>query len=496
MSQSIPISSIVSVTPGVLTAGGAAGGLTGLLLTDSTRVPIGTVQSFTSATAVAAYFGSSSTEADLATNYFLANDNSLAKPSTLLMAQYNESDVAGYMRGGSLASVSLDTLKTYSGTLTVSVDGTAKTSSTINLAAATSFSNAATIILAGFTAPGFTVTYDSVSAAFVFTSSTTGAASSMTTATGTLSTNLKLTAATGAVTSAGADAATPADAMDSIVGVTQAWSGFSTTFEPADDDKVLFAAWSNGQGNKYLYAMWDTSAAPATSSDTTSAGYQIQQADYSGVAPIWGPGSANVAAFNLGVMAALDFQQPNGRTNFAFRTQSGLSPDVTDSTIATNLQANGYNYYGSYANASSDWNFYYDGSVTGPFLWEDTYVNQIWLNAGLQTSLANLLINAGSVPYNNDGRTMIEAACQDVINTALSFGAIRAGVALSATQAAQVNQAAGKVISTTLEQRGWYLSVGVADAATRTARQSPPCTFYYVDGQSVQAIDLASIEIQ
>lgn len=496
---SIPASQLVNVTPGVLGVGGATQDLVGLILTDATRVPIGSVLSFPDQASVAAYFGASSTEASVATNYFLANDNSLTKPGALLFAQYNGSAVAAYLRGGSLAGVSLATLQGYSGTITVTVDGTSKTSSPISLSGATSFSNAATIIQAAFTSPNFAVTYDATASAFVFTSNTTGASSTITFGTGTAVANLKLTAATGAVLSQGAAASTPATAMAAIYTTQPGFSGFTSTFEPVSADKVAFASWANSTGNKMLYAMWDTSTPPTTSSDTTSAGYQIIAASYSGTFPIWAASVASGAAkgaFVLGVMAALDFQQQNGRTTFAFRSQSGLTADVTDATIAANLLTNGYNYYGAYANASTGWNILYDGGVTGPFLWADTFVNQIWLNASLQTSLVNLLVNSGSIPYNADGRALIESACQDTINTALNFGAIRTGVTLSASQIAQVNAAAGANIANTLQTRGWYLKVGVASSAVRVARQSPPCTFWYVDGQSVQKIDLASIELQ
>ena len=165
----IPASQIVSVLPYVLSPGGAAVTAQGVMLSTSVRVPIGTVYSFPTAAAVAAFFGASSTEAALATVYFTGFDGSTAKPGALLIAQYNTSAVAGYLRGASVSSLTLSQLQALSGVLTISVNGTPITSSTINLSAASSVSNAATIIQAGFTTPPFAVTYDSVSGAFVFT---------------------------------------------------------------------------------------------------------------------------------------------------------------------------------------------------------------------------------------------------------------------------------------------------------------------------------------
>jgi hypothetical protein len=107
-----------------------------------------------------------------------------------------------------------------------------------------------------------------------------------------------------------------------------------------------------------------------------------------------------------------------------------------------------------------------------------------------------LLGSVYSIPYNTQGYAQIEAACLDPINAAVNFGAIRAGVTLSASQAAQVNASSGLDIADTIQSRGWYLQVSDAQPQVRAARASPPCTLWYTDGQSVQAINLASIEVQ
>ncbi|WP_408872054.1 DUF3383 family protein [Gluconobacter sp. DsW_056] len=53
-------------------------------------------------------------------------------------------------------------------------------------------------------------------------------------------------------------------------------------------------------------------------------------------------------------------------------------------------------------------------------------------------------------------------------------------------------------IASTLQTRGWYFqpNASTAPAADRVARTSPPCKFWYTDGQSVQSINLASVEVQ
>jgi hypothetical protein len=478
------------------------------MLTTNASIPIGTVQPFASYTAVANFFGALSTEASLAQNYFNGFDNSTQKPGNLLFYQYPTAPVSAYLRSGSLASLTLTQLQALSGVLTITVDGTVKTSSNINLSSATSFSNAATIIAAAFTT-GPTVTYNSQLSAFVFTSTTTGATSTMTFATGTLSAGLNLTSATGAVLSQGAVAATPAGAMNAITLLTQNWAAFMTVFEPVLADKVSFATWTAGTNNRYAYICWDTDSNAIVPGNTTCFGAQVIANSYSGSVPISGNAAAAaavgstlaamlppIAAFILGSIASIDFTRTNGRITFAFKSQSGLSAVVTDQTTGNTLIANGYSFYGAYATANQGFTFFYNGSVGGKFTWLDEYINEIWMNNALQLALMTLLTQVTSVPYNDSGYALISAACADPINAALNFGSIRAGVPLSALQIAEVNNAAGIAIDSTLSSRGWYLQIRAATAQVRGARQSPPMTLWYMDGGAVQQLNLASIVVQ
>ncbi|WP_186260366.1 DUF3383 domain-containing protein [Burkholderia gladioli] len=498
--MSIPASVIASATPSVISAGGTALDMIGVILSTSTRTPIGTAPSFPTKDAVGNYYGQTSPEYALATVYFSGFDNSGVKPGSLRFMQYPTASVGAYLRGGSLAGMTLAQLQALTGTLSITVDGVVKTSSTINLSAATSFSNAATIIAAAFTG-GPSVTYDSQSAAFVFGSTTTGTSSTIGFATGTLAASLLLTSATGAVTSQGAAATTPGAAMAALTAITTNWVSFMTAFDPdngtGNANKLVFAQWTAAQNNRYLYAAWDTDAAPAASNAAASSlGALVKQGSLSGVAPIWGP--ADKAAFLMGAIASIDFTATNGRITLDFKGQSGLTADVTDATTYANLIANGYNMYANFATANDQFTFFTPGSIGGQYDWIDSYVNQIWLNNAFQLAIMNGFTQSNSVPYNAAGDALIEAWLGDPITAGTNFGAIQPGVTLSAAQAAEVNQAAGRKIDSVLSSRGWYLQVlaSQATAQVRAARTSPPCSFWYTDGGSVQMLNLASVMVQ
>jgi hypothetical protein len=584
----ISANNFVSVNPGVLAAGGSSLVLNGLVLTKSTRVPIGTVMSFASAAAVAAFFGGFSIEASVAgggvglgSGYFGGFDTSTIKPGSILFAQYNQAAVSAYLRGGNISALTLTQLQALNGTLNITIDGAPQTG-TPNFSGATSFTNAAQItetalgisgasqgtgtatiagtvmtvsaVLtggtpfavgdkitgAGVTAASFiaslgtgtggagtynltvasavgpiTVTsllpavqFDSVSGAFIINSGTTGAASTIAFATGAMATNMLLTAATGAVLSQGAVAAVPVAFMTALVSVNRNWASFMTAFDPDGGsgfvNKLAFSAWTNSQNNRYVYVPFDTDPTPTTQNPATASyGAAVTAAAYSGTSIQWEPTDLNLAAFVCGSIASINFNQAGGRIEFAYKTQTGLLAGVSTDTAAINLggnpqvagdRGNGYNYYGAIATANQSFTDYQRGLISGPFLWLDTYVNQIALNADLQLALMTLMQQVNSIPFNAPGDGQIEASLADTIQKYKTFGAIVPGVVLSSSQISQVNAAAGgRNIAPTLNNQGWYLLITPASPTLRQSRGPRAITFFYCDGGSVQSISLSSV---
>ena len=566
MTNSIPASELVRVTPSVLSAGGQALDLNSIFLSQDAAVPVGQVISFPTAAAVSAFFGANSDEAALAAVYFAGFEGATILPSNLYFARWTDASVAAYLRSGSLASVTLAQLQAFSGTVIVPINGETVTSANIDLSSATSFTNAASLITAGLQTVGgifsgtasqtstnltiesvasgvlhvgdailldgtttvnivsqssgtpggagvyvvsasgshssvtatvtstATCTYDSQRAAFVITSPTTGVDSTIDYATGTLSANIKLTEATGAVISSGSAASVAATLLDSIVQITQNWALFMTVWEPDLAGKEAFAAWVAAQTSRYGYVAWDTDEGPTASANDAGCFAQITIND-NGVIPIWGP--ADKAAFVCGTTAAINFNETQGRITYAYKAQSGLTPDVTDATVAANLLSNGYNFYGNYSTANQQFTFLQNGQCSGDWNWIDAFVDQIKLNSDLQLAFMDLFSSIKSVPYNQRGYNLLRAAAADPINAALNFGSIQPGVELSARQIAEIDTAAGQQgVGRAVVTTGYYLQILPAVAEVRVDRGSPPCTLWYADGGSIQKIDLASIDVQ
>jgi hypothetical protein len=500
----IPASKFVSSLPSVLTAAGSPASLNSVWLDTNTSIPIGSLVSFGNQAAVAAYFGASSTEASLATIYFNGFTGATQVPSALYFFQYNTTAVSGYMRSGSLAAMTLTQLQALSGAITVSIDGTSHTSASINLSAATSFTDAASLIQTGLQSgvptTTATVTWDAQLSEFVITSSTTGATSSVGYGTDTsLSPSLKLTQTTGAVLSPGAAANTPSGAMDEIVGLSQNWGSFTTVQDPdsgaaGGPQKLLFSAWVSGQNGAYAYVPWDTDIGPTEAIDGTCFAALAAAADYTGVIPVWGV-DATKAAFITGAIASINFTATNGRVDFAYLGQSGLTPDVTDITTYDNLVANNYNCYCAVATRTEYFQFLQPGSMIGAWKWIDPYVDQIYFNSEFQLDLLTLRTTIKFIPYTPYGYNLIRQAMGQTITDMGNFGAWVSGVTLSGSQIAAVNAQAGINISTTLQNQGWYLLISDPGATARASRLSPNISFYYTDGGNVNTIVVNSVDL-
>lgn len=569
--NSIPASRLAQVIPGVLSAGGNPLSLNALYLTNDPSIPIGTVQPFASAAAVSAWFGPTAPETILANVYFGGYFNCTSLPSVLYFAQNNSAAVSGYMRGGSVAALTLAQIQALSGTLTLSIDGIAQTSAAINLSAATSPSNAATLIqtgiqntggrfsgtasfattvmtvtvvttgtlavgdiivatgvTAGTTILSFgtgtggvgtynlsvaattesaeavtvagvgTVTYDSLRGAFEITSPTTGSTSSVSVAAvGALSTGLKLTAATGAVSSPGAAIAVPASLMQSLTGVTQNFATFMTVAEQTLTVKEAFAAWVQTTNQRYLYVAQDSDVTALAANSSGCFGAIMKAGNFTGVMAVYdNSGTGVIAALQTAIAASINFAQTNGRTTFAFRGQAGLATQVNNETQYLNLIGNGYNCYASFATANQLFSENQPGQISGQFLWADAYIDQIYMNAAFQLALMTLLQSAPAVPYVTRGYNLIRNALLTPIKSALNFGAIVSGVALSGSQTAALNLATGDSnAASTVQNTGWYLEILDPGSIVRGNRGSPTINFYYADGGSVQQITMSSVDV-
>lgn len=491
----IPLSRDFKITPSTVNAAGTALDVYGLLLSDNELLPVGKVSEFTSAADVGAALGTTSKEYLAASLYMSGYENSTVRPGAVLFGRLvREDPVAGWLLSGSFKGVKIAALQGITGTITLMLDGASKTSTSINLATATSFTDAAAAIGTAF-GSGVEVDWLPVQSRFIIRSATTGANSEVSQAVpGAASTALKLTADTAATVSPGAAVTSVTNTMATIVNQNQDWVMTASLVDLTDEEKEELCAWVSASTNRYAYSMYDVSE-DATVANNESCFVQsvVIPNGYENVFAVYG--SYLYAVLALAYSASLNFNRTNGRVSYKFRAFAGIAPNVTDNATAAALESNGYNFYGAYGQNKTLTNYVSDGAITGKFLWLDSFISQVWINANLVAAFANLFTNNASYAFNAGGYASISAAVIDVATNAINFGAIRAGVTLDQAQINIVNDAVGTDISNVLYTQGWFFFIPQQTGASRTERSLDGAIFYYVDGQLIQSIDMTSTNI-
>ena len=489
MLASIPASEIVTVLPSVLGAGGTAMALNAVIISDDVKF---VAKEYSNADAVGNDYGTTSDKYKFAQIYFNGFTGSTVKPSALFISKYSAVDSAAKLTGASLRSMSLDQLKAITGAISVTIDGVLKTG-TVDLSAATSFSNAATLIATALTAA---VTFDTQLQSFVIASGTTGATSSISFATGAAAEALALTELTGAQLDNVTTVDTATTAMKRLTNYTLNLSTIvaETSTALTDDIQKEIATWVSLQNHRYWLVKYGEEPTALIPNNSTNFAGWIAENNVADVTCVYG--TLEHAALCAGYAASLNFSELNGRTTMDFRSTSTLAPSVTDVDDANALESNGYAYYGAFATANDRFIFLRNSIVSGEFKWVDAYLNQIYFNSQLQLAQITGLIANKSIPYNDVGKSKVRASAQDPINEMLNFGGIQTGVILSEQQKSIINNEAGVDAATIIFNQGYYLMIRDATAQVRAARGSFPIKLWYTDGGSVHSINIASINVQ
>lgn len=499
--MSIPASRIVSVSPRVIAGGGTDLETNGLLLTKSALLPTGTpAVAFSSASAVSAMFGAEADETVFAQQYFTGVQNQQTAPKTLVIARRIGENVAAWIRGGEVSSTLAELKAITDGALKITVDGSEKTAESVDLSEATSLSEVAEKVATAI--GGVTGSYDSNSASFTFTSSTTGKGSTISYASagdsGTdLSAELRLTQAEGAVLSQGADAMTESANMDAVCTVTRNWVGFTTLWEADLEEIEALAAWADVYDDYVLFA-W-SSDENLTSTLTSASSPLAKIVDkYDVVCPIFYQ-DYGLAAMGMACGASIAWNRTQGMKVWFAKYANGITPNVTDEAVADALEANRVNYVGTFATRNDAFNFFNRGTLSSDFYgFVDVLYGSIYLRSAIQTSCMNGFKQTNRTPYNAVGEALIRAWCQDPINRCLVNGVIDPGLTLNETQKAQIMQETGddgEDVVQAITSKGYWLGVTLPDASGRVDREAPVVVLYYAYAGSVQSLECETVAV-
>lgn len=488
MLPSIPASDIVNILPAALSAGGNSLSLNSVVFAADAKLPI---KEYFDEDAVGDDHGKESKAFKFAQTYFNGFKGSTIKPNSIFIAEYVTAEKSALLIGRSLRSTQLPEIKKIKGALEVTIDGVKKSGS-VDLAEATSFSNAAELIATALTVA---VTFDTQLQSFVIASATTGESSSISYAEGDSAYALGLSEDGGATVNNNTEVDSPDTVMDRITDYTLNFAPISYLEDGVFDIDWCksIAQWVSGQNHRYWFIQYGKEPTATIANNDVCFGAWLKENDIADVTPVYG--EMKHAAFACGAIASINFQEANGRVTLDFRSQQGVKASVTSKQDAKALESNGYAFYGAWATANDRFQFMRNSIVSGEFEWADTYAFQLWLNAGLQVDGIVGLQQYGSIPPNDVGKDIYRNMFQDRIDQGLSFGGIVAGMILTEQQKSVINRAFGYDAAMQIQLTGWAMYVGNAVNVQGASRKRFPAKLYYSDGGSIQGIDMTSTAV-
>ena len=489
---------IVAMSQRVLAGGSADLETNGMLLTKNSLIPTTTIAlSFSTPEAVSNQFGAESDEYAFAAQYFKGFDNAQTSVKTLVIGRRVDEDCAAWIQSEPLTLDLAGIKEITAGAFKITVDGTEKTVTALDLSSATSLSDAATKIATAIT--GVTGAYDSNLNAFIFTSETTGAESTIGYASapdsGTdVSATLGLTQASGAVLSQGADAMTEAQNLDAICNVTRNWVMFTTLWEADVNEDEAYANWAD-QDEDYCYVAWDTDK-NLENQQTQASTRAAQVTNNYCIGYVYG--DFRLSAFALAVGASINWQRSQGMLTWFGKSASGLTPTVTDEQVADNLESIRCNYYGEFATRNAEFIMFAQGTLANTrYGFFDTLIGAIWLRNKIQRSSMDGFKRTLRVPSNNRGQSLMDGWIKDPINEAINVGVIDKSLELNESQKTQILQETGDdQAANDLFSRGYWYRITLPTPAQRaTTRKSAVLTLYYAYAGSVHRMDCEIVSV-
>ncbi|OWK47564.1 Phage protein [Fimbriiglobus ruber] len=228
---------------------------------------------------------------------------------------------------------------------------------------------------------GATVAYDSTNSRFTLTGGATGADTIAVTAAVSNDLAGPLGWLTGAILSNGTTAQTISANLNALIGVSNNFGSFTTTFALAlsEANTVAAATWNNSLTPNIQF-IYSVNVTPANASSWSAA-----LADIGGVSlTLQSPAPVATAEFPemapMMILAATDYTQRNSVQNYMFQIFA-LTPSVTTSASQQTYDALLVNYYGQTQTAGQLLSFYQRGVMLGlPVNPSDqnVYADEIW----------------------------------------------------------------------------------------------------------------------
>ncbi|NTA27398.1 DUF3383 domain-containing protein [Allorhizobium ampelinum] len=387
------------------------------------------IRSYSDLDGVASDFGTTTPEYYAADLFFSQSP----QPSLLYVGRWAQTATSAVINGGVLTAteqlISSWTSIT-NGSMAITVDGTAKTLSSLSFAAQTNLNGVASVITTALATA--TCTWDATNGRFVIESNSTGTTSTLgyasATGSGTdISAKLKMTSGTASAPVAGIAAETLVSCLTTMGDLSTDWYGITVATETAPNDAAFTAAaaYIEGAGSAHILGITITSTTVLDSTSTNDLASVLKAAGYKRTFTQYSSSSPYAVASMFGRAFTVDFTANNTVITLKFKTEPGVTAETLTQTQANTLDSKNVNYFVNYANDTA---IIQQGVMANGYFFDEVHGTD-WLQNYIQTEVFNLLYQSTTkIPQTDAGVHQIVNAIDAALSQAVNNGLVAPGV--------------------------------------------------------------------
>lgn len=463
------------------------------IISNNSVIPPNSIYEFSNIESVGEVFGLDSPEYARATPYFAFISKSIGKPRKIAFSRYLATAVAPIISGDSVPKILTNFTSQTAATLRLVIDGAVTNVPAIDLSAATTLTNVATLIQTAIraivAAPQLataSVTYNASTNQFTFMGTVVGSGVISCVNSG-LPTDISVAlgwSTSAAVASPGLPADTPLTAVVRMAGISSNFGSFlfQIATQPTLVELTPVSAWNDTQNNKYMYCVPCTAA--------------LIGSYYTALKGFSGTGVTIVSSLNgtdfseqcpAEILAATNYSLPNSTQGYMYYQFPSRVPTIASDIDADLMDASRGNYIGSTETAGQDLSFYQRGVLMGgsqAAVDMNVYANEMWFKDDIAVKLMSMFLNSPRVPANLQGRGQVMTTIQVSIDSAKLNGTISPGKALNNDQKSFITTVTNNPRAwRQVESVGYYLDVQFQSIITTDSRTEWVAVYTLVYGK-------------
>lgn len=373
-------------------------------------------------------FGTTSEEYKAATAYFSQSP----QPSQVYVGRWAKTATSAVLHGAILTTAQqalANFTAVSSGGMRITIDGTLRSLSAINLSAVTNLNGVASAVTTALAGAG-TCTWDATLARFDITSSTTGATSTITVAqapvSGTdISALMGLQTGQASAPVAGIAAESLVSAINTLLDMSSSWYGlYVAATAVADADIVAAAGVIEAASMSRVFGATTQNTAALNPASTTDLPSLLKAAGYKRTFCQYSSKNAHAAAGIFGRAFTVDFDGSNTTLTLKFKTEPGIEAEELTASQAAALKAKNCNVYVKYNNDTA---IIQEGVMANGYFFDEVHGTD-WLQNDVQTAVFNLLYGSTTkIPQTDAGVSQILSTIASRLTQAVRNGLLAPG---------------------------------------------------------------------